>query len=210
MLTAGETLLQARLRSKLTFTQITKLTHIPVNTLKALEKNQYSKLPGPTYIKGFIQNYAQVLGLEAQSLLAMFRRDYDKHTTKKILPEGLVNPLNQSLPISSKRKPLLTFIAGGLILLAYLGLVFFKLNQPPSLNLTQPKTGDTLQNPVLIKGKTSRDAALTLNGKIVNLEPDGSFTTVFNGLPGAHELKLIATSRRQKSKAISTHIIIEP
>jgi len=208
MQTAGDLLLNARLKKKLTYTQVSKLIKIPVKTLKALEKNQFQKLPPATYIKGFIKNYAQLVNLNSQKTIAVFKRDYHKHQAKKILPQGLTKPLNSPWQPTSTIRTIIAISLVALLLFSYLGISFYQLNQPPQLNISKPDDGITLTSPVLIKGKTDHDASLTLNGKTINLESDGSFITVYNGPVGTHELKLTATSRRHKTTQIIRHIII--
>ncbi|MFC1627355.1 helix-turn-helix domain-containing protein [Patescibacteria group bacterium] len=208
MQTAGEFLKQARINSKLTFTQISKITKIPVRTIQAIEKNQLSKLPSSTYIIGFIKNYAQVVDLNSEKIVAIFKRDYQRQKKKNIIPQGLTKPLNTKLTGSDPVKTIIAASLAGALLLSYLAIAFFKLNQPPRLVITQPENGQTLTSPILIKGKTNHDATLTLNGKTINLESDGSFTTVYNGPQGTVELKLKATSRRDKSTEESRHVII--
>lgn len=208
MQTVGELLRQARLKKKLTFTQVNKLTKIPANTLRALEKNQFNKLPSSTYIKGFIKNYAKLLNLNPQKTIAIFKRDYDKHQQKKILPKGLTKPLNSPWQPSSSLRKIISISLVILLLLTYLGVSFYKLSKPPNLTIIKPENGQTLTSPVLIKGKTDHDAALIFNGKTINLETDGSFTTVYNGSIGTHELKFKSTSRRHKSTQEIRYVII--
>jgi len=45
-----------------------------------LEENHYQDLPPGAYVQGFIKNYAQILGLKSEPLLAIFRRDYQEKT----------------------------------------------------------------------------------------------------------------------------------
>lgn len=208
MKTVGELLKKARLKKKLTFTQLKKATKIPAKTLKALEKNQFSRLPSQTYIAGFIKNYSQALGLDSKKTLSVFRRDYQNQAGKKILPQGLAKPLNQSFTLNPFTRNIISI---ALVVIVFFGLIafsLFKLNAPPKLILTQPKNTITTTSPVLIKGQTDQDTTLTLNGKTINLEPDGSFTTVFNGPPGTHQLKLMAISRRNKSTQLTRYVII--
>ncbi|MFH1280288.1 MAG: helix-turn-helix transcriptional regulator [Candidatus Beckwithbacteria bacterium] len=207
MLTVGDLLQSARLKKKLTYTQVSTQLKLPVTTLKALEKNQYKKLPAYTYLLGFIRNYAKLVGIDPDKTIAIFKRDYQK-TNNNIIPKGLIKPLNSPFTPTATTRTIITASFVALLFLAYLGLSFYKLSSPPHLAILQPETGQEITPPVLIKGKTNHDAHLTLNGKTINLESDGSFTTVFNGPPGAHELKLISTSRRNKSTEKSLHIII--
>ncbi len=208
MKTLGEILKSARVSRKLTLTQLSRLTKISVKTLCALEKNQFAKLPSSTYIQGFIKNYAQTVRLDPIKTLAVFKRDYDRHQSKKILPQGLTQPLNQPFFATTTGRNLL---AAGIILLILAGYLIFtllKLYQPPSLIITQPQEAQELTAPVLIKGKTDRDATLTLNNKTVNLEPDGRFTTIYSTQSGTLQLNFKATSRRGKSRELVRHVII--
>lgn len=208
MKTIGEILKSARVSRKLTLTDLSRLTKISLTTLKALEKNQFIKLPSATYIQGFIKNYAQAVRLDPAKTLAVFKRDYDRHYAKKILPQGLTQPLNQSFFASVSGRNLLAAGLIIIILIIYLSLTMFKLYRPPKLIIDQPTEAQELTAPVLIKGKTDRDASLTLNDKTVNLEPDGRFTTIYSTQSGTLELKFTATSRRGQSRELVRHVII--
>jgi len=207
--TSGEILKQARLKLKLTFVQISRQTKIPVHTLKSLEKNQFSKLPSAPYIKGFIKNYSQIVDVNPQKILAVFRRDFAKSKNTTIIPRGLVKPLNQS---KIQFNPRLTIFSAIIIFIviffSYLGFSLFNLNQPPSLNIILPAEGQEVVSPALIKGKTNHDATLTLDGKTLNLDSDGSFTTIHHGAPGPITLKFKAVSRRNKTTETELHFII--
>jgi cytoskeleton protein RodZ len=62
----GNSLREARLRQQLDFPEIEQQTKIRAKYLKALEDEQFEELPAPTYVKGFLRNYADVLGLDGQ------------------------------------------------------------------------------------------------------------------------------------------------
>jgi len=210
MQTLGELLQSGRVKTKLTLTQLSHQTKIPLKTLVHLERNHFTKLPAPTYIQGFVKNYAQAVGLDPAKTLSVLKRDYDRHQAEKIVPQGLAQPLNQSFFSSTLGRNLLAGGAVLLILTFYLGFTVFRLYQPPKISLTQPQEAQEVKIPVLIKGKTDRDANLTLNDKTINLESDGSFTTIYNNDPGVHELKFTSTSRRQKQTELTLHVIITP
>lgn len=208
MLKVGDLLKAARLEKKLTLSTVSRKLKLPVTTLKAIEKNRYQNLQSYTYLLGFIKNYATFLELDTNKTIAIFKRDYKKTKKKKIMPTGFTKPLNSPWQPNTTFRTNLTAILVSLLFLIYLGFSFYKLQSPPKLTIFKPENGQELTNPVLVKGKTNHDATLTLNGKTINIEPDGSFTTIFNGSAGAHELKLISTSRRQKTTQKPLHIII--
>jgi hypothetical protein len=62
----GNSLREARLRQQLELPEIEQQTKIRSKYLKALEDEKFELLPAPTYVKGFLRNYADALGLEGQ------------------------------------------------------------------------------------------------------------------------------------------------
>lgn len=59
----GDYLKQRRLDKNYTLEKLSQKTKISVNILKALEANDYSRVPSAAYIKGFVTSYVKVLGL---------------------------------------------------------------------------------------------------------------------------------------------------
>src|SRR5438876_9304616 len=66
MFEIGNSLREARLRQQLDFPELEQQTKIRAKYLKALEAEDFDVLPAPTYVKGFLRNYADALGLEGQ------------------------------------------------------------------------------------------------------------------------------------------------
>src|SRR5919202_2153698 len=66
MFEIGNSLREARLRQGLDYVDIEQQTKIRSKYLKALEDEQFEVLPAPTYVKGFLRNYADALGLDGQ------------------------------------------------------------------------------------------------------------------------------------------------
>jgi hypothetical protein len=66
MFEIGNSLREARLRQGLEYVDIEQQTKIRSKYLKALEDEQFELLPAPTYVKGFLRNYADALGLDGQ------------------------------------------------------------------------------------------------------------------------------------------------
>jgi cytoskeletal protein RodZ len=62
----GNSLREARLRQQLDFPELEQQTKIRSKYLKALEDEKFDLLPAPTYVKGFLRNYADALGLDGQ------------------------------------------------------------------------------------------------------------------------------------------------
>ncbi len=69
--TIGEILRAAREEKKLTVEQVNKETRISVQTIRSLERDDFGAFPSETYLKGFLRNYAEFLGLDGNALWAM-------------------------------------------------------------------------------------------------------------------------------------------
>ncbi len=74
----GSILQETRLSKGLTLDSIADETNISVRFLSKLENDDYTGFPGEPYIIGFIRNYADYLGLDAEALIRRYR---SKETT---------------------------------------------------------------------------------------------------------------------------------
>jgi len=73
--TVGERLREARERQKVSLHAIAEKTNISVRFLDAIEKNQFDKLPGGIFTRGFIRSYASLVGLDPDGMVAQFLSD---------------------------------------------------------------------------------------------------------------------------------------
>ena len=86
MKTVGEILKEARCEKQIGFEEAETSTKIRHEFLQAIEENNFNKLPDFTTAQGFVKNYAEFLGLSAESALAVFRRDFAQKQPQKLLP----------------------------------------------------------------------------------------------------------------------------
>lgn len=208
MKTVGEILGNARVELGLTPNDISKVTKIEVKYIKALEKDDYQKLPSATFIKGFIRNYAQVVDRNPDEMVAVFRRDYSqKVEAPKIAlePKKLHNTFDFSLPKGTA----LLFIAGFLVFSSYLAFQYRAILVPPPLEITAPDQKAVLNSPVLIEGVTSPDSLVSIGqGLDTRPDADGKFRTTLNLSPGDHSLKIKATNRFNRSTETDVQITV--
>jgi cytoskeleton protein RodZ len=73
----GETLRDARMRARIDVSEIEAQTKIRAKYLRALENEEWSLLPGPTFVKSFLRTYAQALGLDGNALVEEYRESYE-------------------------------------------------------------------------------------------------------------------------------------
>jgi cytoskeletal protein RodZ len=68
----GQILHQARLHKGVSLMEAQQATKIRQSFLAALEEDDYSILPPPIYVRGFIKNYSTYLGLDGQEMVQLF------------------------------------------------------------------------------------------------------------------------------------------
>jgi transcriptional regulator with XRE-family HTH domain len=72
MAALGEILQHAREQRGITLEEAERVTHIARRYLAALEAEDFSAFPAPVFGRGFLRNYSQFLGLNANDMLALW------------------------------------------------------------------------------------------------------------------------------------------
>ena len=68
----GRLLRQARLDLRLAPEDVAQILHLSSKHITALEADDYQSLPGPTYIRGYLRGYAQLLGLTPEKVVEAY------------------------------------------------------------------------------------------------------------------------------------------
>ena len=68
----GQRLMQARMARQLTIEEVAGQLHLQVRHLDALEQQDLSRLPGPSYICGYLRSYAKFLNLPSNEIVENF------------------------------------------------------------------------------------------------------------------------------------------
>jgi cytoskeleton protein RodZ len=109
--TFGERLKREREMREVTLKEVTTATRIGPRFLEALENEEWDKLPGGIFNRGFVRSIARFLGLDEENLLA----EYDMARGEQSLP--VPQPYENKIP----RPPIWLPILGVLALLAVFG-----------------------------------------------------------------------------------------
>jgi cytoskeletal protein RodZ len=86
----GSTLREARMRARIDVSEIEAQTKIRAKYLRALENEEWSLLPGPTFVKSFLRTYATALGLDGKALVEEYRLHHEGPS------EGMLEPIVSS------------------------------------------------------------------------------------------------------------------
>lgn len=84
----GDRLAAERREQGIDLTTIAERTRVPIRHLEAIEKSDFSVLPGATYTLGFARSYARTLGMDAAAIGSDLRSELSEsgHDGKVIAP----------------------------------------------------------------------------------------------------------------------------
>ena len=74
------------MRQKIDIAEVESATKIRAKYLRALENEEFSLLPGNTFVKTFLRTYAEYLGLDSQLLVEEYRVDYEPRGENELQP----------------------------------------------------------------------------------------------------------------------------
>ncbi len=127
--TLGQYLQEARESLGINIRDASQQTRISLQYLKALESEDFARLPGEVFVKGFLKNYAKFLHLDESEVL----RKYAETGQKKPAPSSAAAPVavqqaaEAEPKARSERLPIEPFIWGAGIVIVLLILLFTAL-----------------------------------------------------------------------------------
>lgn len=211
MKTVGQALFEARSGKGITLAEAERATKIRAEILESLEANDFESLPGTTYIKGFIKNYGDFLGLDSYQLLALFRRQFSE------APPTRSSFIPNLTPLESPKLRLTPSRALGLgvsiLVLGFLGYLLAQYQSfaaAPLLVVTQPSDHLKVNNgTVEVVGRTDRDAKLRINGQEVQLTESGAFSVSVTLPDGVNDLAFSAVNKLGRVTTITRQVSVE-
>jgi cytoskeletal protein RodZ len=115
MFEIGPALREARERQQLSYSQVEEGTKIRSRYIRALEEEDFSVLPGPTYTKGFLRAYADFLGLDGHLFIDEFN---SRHHDPRAEPEQReIYPQNRARQQHRRRRE------SGIVMIALAAIV---------------------------------------------------------------------------------------
>ncbi len=199
----GERLAAAREHKGVDLVRAERDTKIRMRYLAALERGDYRDLPGAVYTKGFLRNYAQYLGLDADDVLRQWRRERGETEVEPVVvvPRGLDAP---RAPLTIGRGTIFAvLLAVGVVLFAgYLGVQLFRFSQPPAIAITDPLDAVIDVDPGVtaytLRGTSTAGATISVEtpGREtirVTAGPDGRWSAQVELVRGRNQFDVTAT-----------------
>ena len=167
----GERLVAAREAKGIDLLRAERETKIRRGYLAALERGDYASLPGGVYVRGFLRNYSQYLGLDPDEAVAQWHREAPADVPEPVIvvPRPLV-AARKGLVLSSGIVVAAVVTVVVLAILAYIGFQLVRFSEPPPLNVVQPPTAVT---EVAEGASTYALRGTTVAGGLVTVEAPG-------------------------------------
>lgn len=211
MRTVGQILKEERERKFYTLDEVEKVTKIRKELLLALEDDNYSNLPPPTFVQGFIKNYGKFLGLDTVRLIAIFRREFSNHRNPPKILDSFTNPLSVKKFVLTPAKVLSMIIATFvLIFFTYLWIEYRYLVGSPMLEIVKPLDQISVDSPTIeVLGKTNPEAKVAINSQEVTVDRDGNFKQELKVSESVNKIVITSTSKFGKTTKIERTVFLK-
>ncbi|MEK7103245.1 MAG: helix-turn-helix domain-containing protein [Patescibacteria group bacterium] len=195
----GDILKKVREQQKLSIHHIAAELGIRAQYLTCIEQNQFHILPGSVYATRYVKAYAHYLGLDSIPLVKITRT----LTAEKghSVPQYRVRRAHFWVgPRILKYLGLGAMAMGCFGYIVWLGLATIT---PPVLDVMSPSDNLTSNDRnVVVQGRTTIDAQLTINDQPVMKQEDGSFKQEIQLAQGVNTLKISAVKKHSKEQTI--------
>lgn len=202
----GDRLKRARTRKKITVAEVEEQTRIRAKFILALESDSWDQIPSEVYGRGYLEAYADFLQLPVEEMMKQYDRSratYWRHDTNEVVELAPVSRMPGSRFIVTPKLFITTFVI--CLALAFAGVVGYQLKRftaAPFLELAKPaqakETGasqlELFTDSFALNGRTTTGATVTVNGQVVQVLSDGSFTQQVPVQKGVNAIMVSATS----------------
>jgi cytoskeletal protein RodZ len=201
--TLGEQLKKIRSEGRITLTEISRETKVPVRYLTMIEESDYDSLPPDVYVKGFLRNYAEYLGVDPKKLIDLYQREKD--IKNNITKNGDTAPVPRLARVPRFVITPKIITAAAIILVVLGGFIFLykeigRFAAQPRLAITEPLGNEAIGgNSIDIVGFTDQDAKLTINDQPVLVNDNGEFKENILLQEGLNAITVSATNKFGKS-----------
>src|SRR5438094_18472 len=163
----GEYFQRAREAKGLTLEEAAARTRILPQYLKAVEENNYARLPDEVFAKGFVRSYARILGLNEDAVIRKFDESGGQFYAKRAERETLRQQIEEEERRKKVNRNLVVGVVGVALLLLFV-LVGRDRDRSERLPLTLGNAGGVrvmlngkLQGPFGVRGQVVREIVFT-------------------------------------------------
>lgn len=156
----GNRLKEAREEKGMSLDDLQAATKIQKRYLTALEEGNYDIIPGKFYVRAFIKQYAEAVGLDSELLFEEYKKDipnsYNDEVSEKLSSIKPQRELPKSASKALELLPTLLVAAGVIVVIAIIYVIVQAVNGGGNQQAEEPKTEESQS-----KYDVSKDSPLT-------------------------------------------------
>ena len=203
--TVGQVLRARRMARHLSLKQVELATRIRGKYLVAIEADDYLTLPHDIYSRGFVQSYADYLGLDGKAIVKTYTAERGQQELQLRRASRLVRPRFVLTP------RLLTVVGGSIAALAiagYLIVQFSALTAAPHLDVANPPHDQVLYGSLItVSGNVDQGANVFVNSSPILVDGNGNFTDAIALQDGVNSINVSATNALGKTTTVTRNIL---
>ncbi|MDD3101665.1 MAG: helix-turn-helix domain-containing protein [Patescibacteria group bacterium] len=164
----GTILRDKRISESWSLEDVEKKIGVPAKYLQCIEEDEFYKLPSPTYTRGFLLQYAELLRFNPEEVVNLWKKEYSYSAIKETKNKRVRKlPLvefgkEKFFDIFNSRYFFIGLVSLGVLLYLFFGIK--KLMFPPEIQLFSPRTNLVTQVSVLvIEGKVGEGVDVFIN-----------------------------------------------
>lgn len=200
------TILKKRRQSlKLSLTDVEIATKIRGKFLIALENSDYKSLSHDVYSKGFVQSYADFLGLNGRNIARQYikeRGEMPDERPKSVAPPTKGFVITPKLVIAA----VALFVVA--VVVAYLGWQVSTVAAAPQIEITSPGDDQIIEGSLIdVTGNATLGADIYINDSPVLTDTNGGFSEKIALQDGVNSIKIMAKNKLGKSTTVTRSIL---
>ncbi|MDP3899726.1 MAG: helix-turn-helix domain-containing protein [bacterium] len=207
----GEVLTQARNERNINLEKAARALKINADYLRALENNEFDKLPQGVYGRNFLREYCFLLKLNSQKMLDIYDFEEKKQPVAREERDAFRRQRVKKYEFLSLPKLIRNslVIVVGLLFVGYLGLRVQAMVAPPELLIFFPPVNySTDENSLEIKGLSEPDTIISVNGTEMLSNESGEFSYVVHLQQGVNIIKINSKKRYSQEAEIMRQVLV--
>lgn len=152
----GQMLAEARVSKNLSVAEVAQQLKLSTGQVEALEADAYDRLPGPVFVRGFVRNYARVLNLDSEALVALVGLRHEALPASAAVPHSHNIPFPEQNPVKWRG-----YAAGLVILLSAVALFEVFVSPSQSIVVVAPPPESAVAPVVVPPVQTNATEALS-------------------------------------------------
>jgi cytoskeleton protein RodZ len=202
----GQQLKARRQALRMSLAQVEIATKIRGKFLTALESGDYSSLPNDIYSRGFVQHYANHLGLDGVKIAAAYALERGGVAKGETRAPRLERP--RRLVFTGRLVTVGGVLLGAVAVVWYLLWQFSALAGAPRLTVTNPDSDRAITGSIIeVSGNTTPGSDVTVDDVPVLTDTDGNFREKVALGNGVNVIHITSRSKLGKTTTVTRNIL---